>query len=733
MTDFQCPITHVLMENPVVAPDGWSYERAAIENWVRQHGVSPMTRQPITMNQLVPNISMRKAIEQYRLEHPDFVFPVIPAVEAPAAAAAPVAPADPSLNIRKFEHQNDTYLHVSMELPTRSPANRKNVFVVAVVDISGSMGASANPHNAEESMFTRLDLVKHTLRTFVTSLGPQDVFSVIAYDNTASVEVTPTLMTDANKHTAMQVIDRLAPRGGTNIWGALERTIQLINTSNTDMEQYNVGCFLLTDGEANVNPPRGIIASLKDKLDASPIPYAINTFGYGYTIDSPLLSEIANMTDGTYGFIPDASMVGTVFVNALANLMATGASKTELKVDDIGCEVLGPQRLTNGSLVFGGNRSYLLKMHPDADAADWDGMPLKITAKFGQTEVVREFTLEDCELLSADIFHGELARVKMMDVVQTAFDLAKRSDIAGAARVLREFQELLQNSDGKDVERVQAIIRDLDSPLDSEGQLMKALGHPEWYKRWGRHYVPHFLSAHGLQHCLNFKDQSIQQFGGDLFQSMQKTLESAFIDIPAPTPSRAVRAGVTVPTRMTSYYNVSGGCFLGNGKVQTQNGKDVLVQDVRRGDRVLTSTANNTYGTVRCVVRMEVEEPMKFVNINGLTITDWHPVRQNGQWVFPADLPEKDFERVTLVPYDKFVYDFVMEHEHAVVINGTEAITLGHGIEQDPVASHAYLGTQAIINDLKKLSGWQEGLITLKSSQYIRDSQNKICGIVGLA
>ena len=32
--DFECPITHIMMENPVVAADGHSYEHEAIHGWL---------------------------------------------------------------------------------------------------------------------------------------------------------------------------------------------------------------------------------------------------------------------------------------------------------------------------------------------------------------------------------------------------------------------------------------------------------------------------------------------------------------------------------------------------------------------------------------------------------------------------------------------------------------------------------------------------------------------------
>jgi len=39
---FLCRITHKLMTDPVVDPDGNNYERSAIENWLKEQSRSPI-------------------------------------------------------------------------------------------------------------------------------------------------------------------------------------------------------------------------------------------------------------------------------------------------------------------------------------------------------------------------------------------------------------------------------------------------------------------------------------------------------------------------------------------------------------------------------------------------------------------------------------------------------------------------------------------------------------------
>lgn len=66
---FLCPITHELMEHPVVAPDGHTYERDAIEKWISikgaRHAKSPMTAAPMPVGTLLPNHTLKSMIAEY--------------------------------------------------------------------------------------------------------------------------------------------------------------------------------------------------------------------------------------------------------------------------------------------------------------------------------------------------------------------------------------------------------------------------------------------------------------------------------------------------------------------------------------------------------------------------------------------------------------------------------------------------------------------------------------------
>ena len=94
---FTCPITQDLMIDPVLATDGHTYERRAIEDWLVSHSTSPMTGAELEMKAVFPNHVVRGQIrtwhETQRASHSAFSTPSAPAVPAAPAAQANVLPA----------------------------------------------------------------------------------------------------------------------------------------------------------------------------------------------------------------------------------------------------------------------------------------------------------------------------------------------------------------------------------------------------------------------------------------------------------------------------------------------------------------------------------------------------------------------------------------------------------------------------------------------------------------
>lgn len=69
-TAFLCPISMSLMTQPVVTPSGATFDRAALLDWIRQTHTDPLSGQPLSSDQLVPNLVLRDMIHAWLLEDP---------------------------------------------------------------------------------------------------------------------------------------------------------------------------------------------------------------------------------------------------------------------------------------------------------------------------------------------------------------------------------------------------------------------------------------------------------------------------------------------------------------------------------------------------------------------------------------------------------------------------------------------------------------------------------------
>ena len=68
----RCPISAELMQHPVVAADGHTYEHDMLLEWFKRgHSTSPLTAAPLAHTTLIPNQSIRSLIIEFCEQHPE--------------------------------------------------------------------------------------------------------------------------------------------------------------------------------------------------------------------------------------------------------------------------------------------------------------------------------------------------------------------------------------------------------------------------------------------------------------------------------------------------------------------------------------------------------------------------------------------------------------------------------------------------------------------------------------
>jgi len=64
-TEMLCPITGEIFFDPVMTDDGHSYEKLAIQCWLRDYDSSPVTKGTLKSKTLIPNILLKKLVNDF--------------------------------------------------------------------------------------------------------------------------------------------------------------------------------------------------------------------------------------------------------------------------------------------------------------------------------------------------------------------------------------------------------------------------------------------------------------------------------------------------------------------------------------------------------------------------------------------------------------------------------------------------------------------------------------------
>ncbi|MDC0367060.1 nucleoside monophosphate kinase [bacterium] len=652
----RCPITQEPMTDPVVCPEGHSFERVAIETWLSTNSTNPLTRTPLTIGQLSPNRSLREMIPFIVAQCKETAaaeqraasaaaaasdVPALPAAAggggtAPSASAGASAGAVdwddtvtmgagdnpiqegmergaaahhdalPEVRILSCPIQDPASLDRTVTVHITPPAGVKSapVDVCVVVDVSTSMDTvvdgDGNPANDGLSV---LDLVRHCIGTVARQLNPQDRISIVTFGSVATTVLPPTAVTPANLIDIQTEINQLRTHGATNIWGGMFTALELVRTTTTGdsdgdgaVQQRGKAIMFLTDGQPSRQfiPPNGIVNEFRGYLDKHPdFSFQLHTFGFGYNLDSALLRDIAVVGNGTFAFIPNSTVVGSPFINAVANVLATYARPATVRIQ-LGAGMRfghgggggAVPAVEHGAAAAVGHGAAAVVGGGDSSTLNFGGLPFSVESwgvqvtvglQVGQTRTLAvpivvdnvdvvpdvrasiEFPTELCggavgelrqaraELRSwAPDFLAVAAKFQMdivgcINAVLQEHALADRRDIVREfAQRLKDVRDTIPHGNPVALNQLQALLGDVDS--DVNGRAVKALSGVHRFEKWGRHFLRALCRAHQVQLCTNAMDNGLQQYSGQLFQQLKNKGETIFETLPPPRPSRPVRA-----------------------------------------------------------------------------------------------------------------------------------------------------------------------------------------------
>ncbi|NEN91817.1 MAG: VWA domain-containing protein [Okeania sp. SIO3H1] len=193
-------------------------------------------------------------------------------------------------------------------------SNRRSLNLSLVIDRSGSMAGQPLRYAIEAA------------QKLVESLNPDDIVSVVIYDDTPETILPPQKAADKTKISAQ--INRIRAGGCTNLSGGWLMGCECVKSQKTEERLNRV--LLLTDGKANmgVTNPQALTKTAKQQAERGII---TTTLGFGTNFNEDLLIDIADAAGGNFYFIQspdDAVDVFRIELESLTSVVAENLTVT---------------------------------------------------------------------------------------------------------------------------------------------------------------------------------------------------------------------------------------------------------------------------------------------------------------------------------------------------------------------------------------------------------------------
>lgn len=363
----------------------------------------------------------------------------------------------------------------------------------------------------------------------------------------------------------------------------------------------------------------------------------IDTIGFGPEANTKLLVKIAQYNAGSYSLCYDASMVGTIIGRAIA-------------------------RIYLGSTAFGIENT------------------------------------NDSHYIFYNEIRIKLAQILLSPNIMIAHNMNKLLEIT---EYTKNYLELNQNN------ITDCLTYLMNTYVDMTGELYMACSTIEYWNKWGKAYWTTMGIALDKQYAPNFKDISLQHFGNDDARNMYKHFSEKYNEMNMVTPTLLMRYNnrmVTNSISASTFNNVNSGCFHMD-TVLYSNNKPITANDIikmlQNNERVFLKGYHDGND-----VKVEVEtiitnayDTMSFRKVNNCILTEHHPILYNGVWEYPKTISK----HVINEEKQGYVFNLILKkveniRYQAIYANDEICVCLGHGINDQSIATDPFWGTEKVVN-----------------------------------
>ncbi|KAI9351137.1 hypothetical protein DFJ73DRAFT_831720 [Zopfochytrium polystomum] len=345
---------------------------------------------------------------------------------------------------------------VSLRIPSapRSETVHTNVDIVAVVDVSGSMSGS------------KLESVKLALKYIISTLTPTDRLSIVSFADSAMKQSAFLKCGEGSRLFA--IAENLQIQGGTCMYKGVDMGLSILAARSG--RNPASALLLLSDGadypKVSIERYHPIIN--RSRNQAVPI----FTFGFGEDADDTVLTKLAGTT-GSYAFVEANDTIQDAFAGCLGAFKSTLFSQAKVCLETpaavriVKIETPFPKTITDGgkkgSVDFGSlfaeeRRDFVVDLAIDekkVNFGEFEALQVNCSYQSIDSERGRGGTADTIPVVlslqwirAENIPAGgrrrnpqvvvELLRLRTVDRVREAMNLAERSRISDGQRLLAD-------------------------------------------------------------------------------------------------------------------------------------------------------------------------------------------------------------------------------------------------------------------------------------------------------
>jgi Ca-activated chloride channel family protein len=342
-----------------------------------------------------------------------------PCAAIEASAATPALQTSSMLSPAALAPSESAKVRVIIEIqaPDIAPAAKRPPLAVSlVIDRSGSMAAAR-----------KLEYAKVAAKTLIDNLNPDDMLSVVVYDNTVNVLVP--LAPVADKEKLSGAVDDITAGGETFLSGGLTKGIEQLRPMRREGP---CRVILLSDGLANegvIDPE--LVAAIGAKAAVAGI--SVSALGLGLDFSETLLQLLAQRSSGRYYYIKDSEFLPSVVREELASIAGAFTDRLRVTVTHAagvsGVKVFGYETTETGNgleigmsdLAVGEKRQVALEfaVAPDLAAGRQELGKLNLAYKNRETGTAQTVSLPIAIDVSADASErGQIEKSQATTIAQ---------------------------------------------------------------------------------------------------------------------------------------------------------------------------------------------------------------------------------------------------------------------------------------------------------------------------